>query len=65
MIQPDALRAQLPDIGDGLAAAFATLHRWPDPASCEALAIRLHGAAQHVLRLREGLMAQEGWGDDQ
>lgn len=46
----------LPDIGDGLAGAFATLHRAPEPSSCEELAIRLQGAARHVMRLREALM---------
>lgn len=49
------LRAQPFDIGDGLAGAFATLHRSPEPSSCEELAIRLQGAARHVMRLREAL----------
>jgi hypothetical protein len=49
------LTSQLPDIGDGLAGAFTTLHRTPEPSSCEDLAIRLQGAARHVMRLREAL----------
>ena len=53
-----ALTDQLPDIGDGLAGAFATLHRAPEPSSCEDLAIRLQGAARHVMRLRETLMSE-------
>jgi hypothetical protein len=53
--QADSLRSMLPDIGDGLAGAFATLHRSPAPSSCEELAIRLQGAARHVMRLREAL----------
>ena len=53
--QAEHLPHQLPDIGDGLAGAFATLHRSPEPSSCEDLAIRLQGAARHVLMLREAL----------
>lgn len=59
MTDHEALRRQLPDIGDGLAAAFATLHRAPEPHSCEELATRLQGAARHVLALRQGLMEEE------
>ena len=49
------LRSQLPDIGDGLAGAFVTLHNAPEPATCEHLAIRLQGAARHVLALAEAI----------
>ncbi|WP_162434813.1 hypothetical protein [Pseudoxanthomonas koreensis] len=50
----DLLRP-LVDIGDGLAAAFATLHRDPHPAAAEQLAIRLEGARRHVLKLADAL----------
>lgn len=49
----DYLRSQLPDIGDGIAAAFQTLHDDPEPTRCELLAIRLDGARRHVLALAE------------
>lgn len=52
---PAVYVAQLPEIGDALAAAFETLHRAPEPATCELLAIRLHGAARHVLALGEAI----------
>lgn len=50
-----ALTTRLPDIGDGLAAAFATLHRDPRPDAAELLAIRLDGARRHVLQLAEAI----------
>lgn len=37
-----------------------TLHDAPDAAKCEEIAIRLRGAAQHVLQFREGLMQEHG-----
>ena len=49
----DYLCSQLPDIGDGLAAAFQTLHDDPEASRCEHLAIRLDGARRHVLALAE------------
>lgn len=49
----DFLAAQLPDIGDALAAAFVTLHRDPHPAACEMLAIRLDGARRHLFLLAQ------------
>lgn len=49
------LRSQLTDVGDGLAAAFSTLHQDPHPASAELLAIRLEGARRHVLQLAEAI----------
>ena len=57
---PDSatLAAQLPDIGDGLAAALSELARSPDPDRCESVAIRLNGAARHVLRVREALQRE-------
>lgn len=53
----DYLRAQLPDIGDGLAGAFQTLHSDPEPSACEVLAERLRQASAHVLRLAEAIQA--------
>lgn len=53
------LRMQLPEIGDGLAGAFNALHNAPESSSCEDLAIRLQGAARHVMRLREALQRPE------
>ncbi|WP_223620588.1 hypothetical protein [Lysobacter sp. ESA13C] len=53
------LRVQLPDMGDGLAGAFVTLYNGPDAAACEMLAIRLQGAARHVMHLGE-LLRQDG-----
>lgn len=47
------LRAQLQDIGDGLAAAFVTLSLDPHPSGCEMLAIRLEGARRHLLILAD------------
>lgn len=47
------LRSQLPDIGDGLSHAFASLHLDPHPAACEMLAIRLQGAIKHLQNLAE------------
>lgn len=52
----------LPDIGDGLAAQFADLHRDCTAERCERLVINLRGAQATVLRLREAL-EREGRGD--
>lgn len=50
---------QLPDIGEGIAAAFVTLHRNPLPDSADELAIRLDGARTHLLRLAYELTYRE------
>ena len=51
-----ALAAQLPDIGDGLAAAMAELSRDPEPSKCEMLAIRLDGARRHCQLLAQAVV---------
>lgn len=50
-----ALAAQLPDIGEGLAAAMVELARDPQPDRCEMLAIRLDGARRHCQLLAQSV----------
>jgi hypothetical protein len=55
---PEQLAKQLPDIGDSLSAACASLARDPQPDTCEILATRLQGIARHVMPLRYSLPSQ-------
>lgn len=57
-----ALTAQLPDIGDGLAAAMAELARDPEPSRCEMMAIRLDGARRHCLMIAEAARFEQAKG---
>ena len=52
------LAHQLPDVGDGIAAACAELARHPTPVGAEHLATRLQGAARLAMRLREALIRE-------
>lgn len=54
-----ALAAQLPDIGEGLAAAMVELARDPHPDRCEMLAIRLDGARRHCQLLGQSVMTEQ------
>jgi len=55
---PEALRRQLPDLGDGLSAQCHELHTKPTAERCERLALNLEGARRAVLTLRERLIAE-------
>lgn len=55
---PEELAAQLPDIGDGLAAAMVMLSRDPRPDACESMAIQLNGVARMLMQLRGSVLAQ-------
>ena len=57
-VQSAHLAAQLPEIGNGLAAALAELARDPDPSRCEMMAIRLDGARRHCQLLAHSVMAE-------
>lgn len=57
-----SLAAQLPDIGDGLAAALAELSSDPEPSRCEMMAIRLDGARRHCQLLAEAVRQERGHG---
>ena len=54
----DLLR-DLTDLGDGLAGQFAALQRSPTASGCEQLATNLQGASWVVMRIRQGLLADE------
>ena len=49
----------LTDLGDGLAGQFAALRRSPTASGCEQLAANLQGASRVVMRIRQGLLADE------
>ena len=49
----------LTDLGDGLAGQFAALQRSPTAPGCEQLATNLQGASRVVMRIRQGLLADE------
>ena len=49
----------LTDLGDGLSGQFAALQRSPTASGCEQLATNLQGASWVVMRIRQGLLADE------
>jgi len=59
----ESMRQSLPEIGEGLAAQLAELHKRPSPDAAEQLARNLDGARVAVMRYRERLVA-EGAGDE-
>lgn len=59
-IVAEQIRAQLPDVGEGLAGQLASLAGDATPARCERALTNLRGAQQAVLRLREALLREEG-----
>jgi hypothetical protein len=60
---PETIRRQLPDLGDGLQAQCHDLYRDPHPERCERLALNFEGARRAVLELRQLLLAQGEAGD--
>ncbi|MGY0611708.1 hypothetical protein [Luteimonas sp. A501] len=59
----DALRRNLPDLGDGLHAQLVALHDAPSQSACEHLASNLEGARRYVLRLAEAIRTEVARGD--
>lgn len=53
------LISNLTDLGDGLAGQFAELQRSPTPPGCEQLATNLQGASRVLMRIRQGLLADQ------
>ena len=51
------LAKALPEIAAGIAGAMETLSQNPTAWGAEEMAIRLEGARQHLLRLREALLS--------
>lgn len=50
-----ALAAQLPDLGDGIAAAMGDLARDPAPDKAEMMAIKLDNARRHCQLLADAM----------
>lgn len=51
----EALRRELPEIGEGLVAQFVELHEHPTADGAEQLAANLQGAARLVIQFRAAL----------
>jgi hypothetical protein len=58
-IDVDRILANLPDVGDGFAAAISTFARDPTPETAEALSIRAEGFSATMLLIRSALQEQE------